>query len=82
MRIHLGGYLSFFSAGRTDLDVPVPEPARLRDVLLGLGLPPGEVYLAVVNSQLVDPADAFVSDQDEVKLYPPVDGGHDMSCPY
>jgi len=82
VRVHLGGYLSFYAAGRTHLDVSQPEPARLRDVLLGLGLPPGEVYLAVANGQLVDPANAFVSDRDEVKLYPPVDGGHDMSCRY
>jgi sulfur carrier protein ThiS len=75
MQVYLGGYLSFFSAGQAWLQVPLPEPARLSDVLARLNIPSAEIYLTVVNGQMARPAEVFVTDQDQVKLYPPVDGG-------
>jgi sulfur carrier protein ThiS len=75
MRVYLGGYLSFFSAGQAWVEVRLKEPARLSDVLGRLGIPAGEIYLTVVNGQMAEPDKVLVADRDQVKLYPPVDGG-------
>ncbi|MFZ2098849.1 MAG: MoaD/ThiS family protein [Anaerolineales bacterium] len=57
------------------LEVPLKEPTRLSEVLANLGIPIAEVYLAVVNGEMVDPHIVMVTQTDDVKLYPPVDGG-------
>ncbi len=75
MRIYLGGYLSLYAAGQHWLEVEVQAPARLREVVQRANVPPGEVYLACVNGVLVDAGEALVAPGDEVRLYPPVDGG-------
>jgi molybdopterin converting factor small subunit len=75
VRIYLGGYLRSFAAGQSQVEISLLTQTPLKDVLAGLDLPTGEVYLAVLNGRLVDPADTLVADADEVKLYPPVDGG-------
>jgi molybdopterin converting factor small subunit len=51
------------------------KPAQLGEVLSGLGIPVADIHLAVVNGQLVELEEAVVSDQDEVKIFPPVGGG-------
>ena len=40
-----------------------------------LGVPIAEVQLAVLNGELVNLSETLVSDDDEVRLYPPVGGG-------
>ena len=75
MRVYLGGYLRFFSAGQAWVEFHLKEPTRLSDVLARLNIPPGEIYLTVVNGQMADAGQVLVVDHDQVKLYPPVDGG-------
>jgi hypothetical protein len=75
MRIYLGGYLTFYAAGRHWVELDVPASERLRAVLKRMNLPAGEVYLTVVNGTLVDPDETQVAQSDEVRLYPPADGG-------
>jgi hypothetical protein len=75
MRIYLGGYLTFYAAGQHWVEVHLGAPERLRDVLVRAAIPAGEVFLTALNGVLVDPDQAQVSQSDEVRLYPPVDGG-------
>ncbi len=76
MKLHLGGFLSFFAhEKRGILDIPVGDPAPLREILSTLGVPVSEVYLTVVNGEQMDLASTVVSDSDVVHLYPPIDGG-------
>jgi sulfur carrier protein ThiS len=76
MRLLLGGYLSFFASKRQEkIEVPLEEPARLSEILTQLGIPVSEVYLTVVNGKLVTLGKTLVRDSDEVRLYPPIDGG-------
>ncbi len=79
MRIYLGGYLSAYAAGQHWLEVEVQAPARLSEVLQRANVPLGEVYLVCVNGVMVDAGEAQVAPGDEVRLYPPVDGGA-MDC--
>jgi len=75
MKIYLGGYLSYYSGGHRWVKVDLGAPQRLKDVLACLNIPAGEVYLTALNGELVEPDQAQVSQPDEVRLYPPVDGG-------
>lgn len=56
---------------KVDLD----QPTRLRDILSRLGIPEAEVHLIVVNDHLSETTDLLVSNDDIVRLYPPVNGG-------
>lgn len=40
-----------------------------------MGIPVGEVYMTVLNGELVVLDEIVVSDADEVRLYSPMDGG-------
>ena len=76
MKLHLGGQFSFYLPGHPrQVEVELEEPARLSEVLAGLGIPIAEIHLVTVNGELVDLQETLVSQQDEVKLYPPVSGG-------
>ena len=76
MILYLGGQFSFYLHGHPpQVELELKEPARLSDILARLGVPVEEIGLAVINDELVDPQAAFVSQQDVVKLYPPVSGG-------
>ena len=76
MKLHLGGNLPFFAPKRQkELEVPLQEPTRLRDVLTKLGIPVSEAYLIVLNGEQVILDETLVTDSDEVRLYPPIDGG-------
>ena len=76
MKLNLGGQLSFYLPGHPRrLEVQLDGPTWLRDVLTNLGIPIAEIYLVAVNGEMVDPQNTLVSQEDEVKLYPPVDGG-------
>lgn len=76
MRLHLGGFFSFYVTDHPrwlEIELPVPRP--LNDLLSELGIPLGDVNLVVINHELVDLADAVVKDEDEVRIYPPIGGG-------
>jgi len=76
MKLNLGGQLSFYLPGHPRyLEVQLDGPTLLSEVLASLGIPIAEVYLVAVNGEMVDPHNTLVSQEDEVKLYPPVDGG-------
>jgi molybdopterin converting factor small subunit len=76
MRIYLGGHLNFYHPQKeTWLEVKLLQPMPLKDVLEASSIPLGEVYLVVIEGELVDMQGTIVSDQSEVKLFPPVGGG-------
>ncbi len=76
MQIHLGGHLSWYDPQkRNSLEVPLQGPTPLLELARQLGLPAGEIAIAVVNGQAVELEQARVSDGDHVELYPPVGGG-------
>jgi sulfur carrier protein ThiS len=76
MKLYAGGLLDFYLPGRRSrLEVELKEPTRLSEILAGLGVPLAEVYLVVLNGQLVELSETVVSNEDEVKIYPAVNGG-------
>jgi sulfur carrier protein ThiS len=76
MKLNLGGQLSFYLPGKPPrVQVQLDSPTLLSEVLAKLGVPFSEVLLVVVNGELVEPKAAIVSQDDEVKIFPPMDGG-------
>lgn len=76
MRIYLGGFLSFYSSSKQEkLEIPVEESTPLRGLLDSLGIPVSDIYLTVVNGEQVAVEEAVIKNDDEVHLYPPIDGG-------
>ncbi len=76
MKLYVGGYLDFYlPRNRQRNEIEILRPTRLSDLLTELGIPVSEVYLAIVNGQLVDPHESMVSDDDNVRIYSIVDGG-------
>ena len=76
MKLHLGGQFSFYLSGNPrNVELQLDEPVQLSQILVRLGIPVAEIHLVSVNGELVDLQKAWVSQQDEVKLYPPVSGG-------
>ncbi len=76
MKLYLGNYFTFFTRDRSHwMEMELPHPTRLTDILTELGIPAAEVYLVVINDQILESTDAFVTNEDTVRLYPPVNGG-------
>ena len=76
MHLYLGGHLAWYdSQKRSRVQVRVPRSTLLTEVLRDLGIPLGEIAIAVVNGATVDLQTARVSDADRVELFPPVGGG-------
>jgi sulfur carrier protein ThiS len=76
LRVHLGGHLSWYDAGkRSWLDVPADGPVTLLDLLRQVGVPPAEVSIVAVNGKLASLEAGVVSDGDKVEFYPPMGGG-------
>ena len=76
MRIYLGGHLNFYHPAKKNwLEVDSQQPKPLVEIMEEAEIPLGEIYLVVVNGEVVDLEAAVVSDQDEVKLFSPVGGG-------
>lgn len=76
MKLHLGGHLSFYELQhRTWVELSLAAPQRLEDLLAGLGIPPGEVALVVINGALTQEEAPIISENDQVELYPPMGGG-------
>jgi hypothetical protein len=76
MRIYLDRYFAFYTHRQQAwIEVELIEPARLKDVLAGLGIPIAEVHLAVINGEAMDPQNLLITNQDQIKLFPPFGGG-------
>jgi sulfur carrier protein ThiS len=76
MKLYAGGLLDFYLPGhRSRMEIELQTPTRLSEIITGLGIPLPEVHLVVVNGKLVELNDALISNADEVKLYPAVNGG-------
>ncbi|MBN1537420.1 MAG: MoaD/ThiS family protein [Anaerolineales bacterium] len=76
MSLHLGGYLHYYdSQKRKDIDLVLTSPTFLKDLLNHLGVPVGEIFLVVVNSESVPLEDAWVKPGDRIEVFPPMGGG-------
>jgi sulfur carrier protein ThiS len=76
MKLYLGSYFAFFTPDhRHWVEVEIPHPTQLTDILSELGVPAAEVHLVVVNDQALETTDTLVSNADTVRLYPPTNGG-------
>jgi len=76
MKLYTGSYFAFFTSDRNHwVEIELRRPTRLTDILSELGIPISEVYLIVVNDQLVEAPDTCLSNDDIVKLYPAIGGG-------
>jgi sulfur carrier protein ThiS len=76
MQLHLGGHLHYFdSQRRSRIEITVNAPQSIREICVNLGVPPGEVALAVVNGEIVEINEAFVKNDDRVELFSALGGG-------
>ena len=76
MHLTAGGYLSFYMPDkRSNLELVITTPKSLRTLLEEIGIPLQEVQLVLLNGRIVDLEDAVVGNQDEVRVYSPIDGG-------
>ncbi len=76
MRLHLGGHLNYFDAQqRANLEIELIGKQRLENVLDRLNIPKGEIFLVSINGEVVALEDAWVQQEDQVQLYPPLGGG-------
>ncbi len=76
MKLYLGSYFAFFMAKKHHwIEIDLDQPTRLRDILSRVGIPDAEIHLIVVNDRLSETTDLLVSNDDIVRLYPPINGG-------
>ncbi len=76
MKLYAGGYLTFYAPGQEpEVVQDISEPMALIKLLDDLGIPIGDVQLVILNGQIIDLNQAIVRNQDEVKVFPGVDGG-------
>jgi sulfur carrier protein ThiS len=60
---------------RTWFEISPGKTTRLGDLISQLGIPRGEVAVALVNGRVADPETSLVQDTDVVELFPPTAGG-------
>jgi len=76
MSLYLGGHLSYFDAqNRSHIDLEIDAPTRLVDILTQLGIPFGEIFLVIVNREIMPLEDAKVEPGDKIEVFPPMGGG-------
>ncbi len=76
MRVHLGGHLDWYDPQkRAWLDVPVTGTITLLALAERLGLPPGEIAIAVVNRRAVELETGRAGDADTVEFFTAIGGG-------
>lgn len=76
MKLTAGGYLAFFLPNKGyGLVLEVTTPTSLRSLLMEVGIPPKDVHLVIINDKIVKLDEAVVENQDQVKVYSPIDGG-------
>jgi molybdopterin converting factor small subunit len=75
MRVHLGGHLSFYDTERRSwVDWPAAPPVTLAALADRLGVPRGEIALAVLNGRQAA-LDDLAQAGDQVEFFPPMGGG-------
>lgn len=57
------------------LEISLGKPTPLREILAQLGIPLPEVALTVLNGELVEAESVIVNDNDQVQIFPAVNGG-------
>ncbi len=76
MKLYTGGHLTFYMPGRKPtLELPLSEPAPLREILARVGIPLAEVALVALNGEQVEMDSAIIQDADVVRIFSSVDGG-------
>ncbi len=76
MKLHAGGYLTFYLPKRqSPMEVHLDQPILLIEILQKYRIPQSEVQLVSVNGLQVDLETALVVDLDEVQIISGVDGG-------
>ncbi len=76
MRVHFGGHLAYYRPDRQPwAEVHITGMQLLEALISELGIPPGEIAIFAVNGEAVDPENTYISDEDEVRIYPPTNGG-------
>jgi sulfur carrier protein ThiS len=76
MILTAGGYLDFYMPGRRRrLVLELAVPQSLRSVLTEVGIPIKEVQLILLNGKIVDIDETIVSNEDQIKVVSPIDGG-------
>ena len=76
MRLHLGGHLNYYDAQqRHMLQIELVGNERLENILAGLGIPIGEIFLVSINGEVIALEDAWSQPDDYVQVYPPMGGG-------
>ena len=76
MKLYAGGYLTFYMPDQhPEIDRDLAEPIALSKLLDEIGIPAGDVRLVILNGEIVELEQAQLKNQDEVKVFPGVDGG-------
>lgn len=76
MKLYLGSYFAFYTSSRNHwVDMELSKPTRLVDIVSKIGIPIAEIYLVVVNDQLMESPNTVLSNDDIVRLYPAIGGG-------
>ena len=76
MKLYVGSYFAFYTFDRNHwVEIELSQPTQLADILIELGIPLAEIYLVVINGQLVESPNTIVSNDDIVRLYPAIGGG-------
>lgn len=76
MKIYIDRAFDFFIPHHEPwIEIDLPEPACLRDILTRIGIPFGEVHLVVVNGEAFEAKDMWIKNKDIIKIFPPFGGG-------
>jgi len=76
MKLHAGGHLTFyFPEHKHMLEISLGKPTPLREILAQLGIPLPEVALTALNGELVEAESVIVNDNDQIRIFPAVNGG-------
>lgn len=76
MKLYVDGFFKFYLTQPGPwLEIDLASPKPLDEVLEQLGIPASEVHLTVVNRELVELGQVMVTNEDEVRIYPPIGGG-------
>ena len=80
MRVDARLYAAFVKYAPTQhagdpFEVELEDSASLTDLIRKLGIPEGEVHLAIVNGRIVHDRSQSLQEGDRVALFPPVGGG-------
>ena len=80
MRVDVRLYATFVKYAPTQqagdpCEVEVEDSSSLSDLISRIGIPEGEVHLAIVNGRIVHDRSQSLQEDDRIALFPPVGGG-------